>query len=162
MAPELLLILGQNRVLSFSCLCPQGGPETIGWAGKNGGGQSQGRRVAAGAPGVRRRRPGGGRSASRLHFFVPLNQALARGCPGLRAGLPGGGLLWPKNEQIWGCQGLPAANPKIDLFPWPFYSAHNGIPGQAASVSPRTMAASTPSRGHLYSKAGRGEFPLSP
>lgn len=84
--------------------------------------------MAAGAPGVRRRRPGGGRSMGHPHVFVPLNQALARGCPGPRARRPGGGLLWPKNERIWGCQGLPAANPKIDLFPRPFYSSHNGIP----------------------------------
>lgn len=41
--------------------------------------------------------------------------------------LPGGELMWPKNESIWGCNGLQPANTKIALFPQPFYSLHNGI-----------------------------------
>lgn len=73
------------------------------------------------------------RSTRCLQFFVPLNQALARGCPGLclfagqTSRLPGGELLWPKNEWTWERHGLRLANTKIDLFPQPFYSAHNGI-----------------------------------
>lgn len=107
---------------------------------------------------------GSGRSPWCLHFFVPLNQALAPRvsrpvlvcCKHILASW--WGLLWLKNELIWGCNGLWFSNTKIDLFPLHFYSTDNGITGLSFFLFPATMMPSIPSWGHLYLKAGRYEF----